>query len=75
MADMLNPSPSLLCKLGSIAVHVQEMLSDDGHAFDRAALDTLLDDPEVIAWLEQMDAAAMVPRKRRPKHAPAPEAK
>lgn len=65
MSDPLKPSPALLCKLGSVAVHVEEMLSKDGHEFDKHALDTALNDPEVQAWLAQMSAMAMVPRKRR----------
>jgi len=64
MADMLKPSPGLLCKLGSIAIHTQELLSPDGHQFDRVALTTLLADPDVTAWLEEMDSAAMVPKMR-----------
>ena len=61
---MLAPMPSLLAKLGSIAVHADEMLSADGHPFDKTALQSLLHDPEVANWLKQMGAAAMVPKKR-----------
>lgn len=66
MSDMLKPSLSLLVKLGSIAVHTTELLSPDGHQFDRVALASLLNDPEVRAWLSAMDAAAMVPKMRNP---------
>jgi hypothetical protein len=62
----MNPSLTLLVKLGSIAVHVEEMLSPEGHAFDRAALQSLLDDVEVKAWLTEMDAMAFLPKKRLP---------
>ena len=55
---------SLLCKLGSIAVHASELLSADGHTFDRAALKGLLADTEVEQWLAQMDALALVPKRR-----------
>jgi hypothetical protein len=65
MIDMLKPSPALLCKLGSIAVNAKELLSPAGHEFDRVALDQLIADPEVVAWLAQMDAAAMVPKVRQ----------
>lgn len=65
MSNPLQPSNGLLCKLGSIAVHADEMLSPDGHAFDRAALQQLIADPDVKAWLALMDAAAMVPKKRK----------
>lgn len=64
MPDPLQPSPSLLCKLGSIAVHVDEMLSPKGHFFDKKALDTLLSDTEVAEWLTAMDKMAMLPKKR-----------
>lgn len=66
MSEALRPAASLLCKLGSIAVHSQELLSEDGHAFDRTALDTLMNDPEVKAWLKIMDSLALIPKKRHP---------
>lgn len=62
---MLNPPITLLVKLGSIAVHAEELMSSDGHAYDRMAIEQLLADPEVVAWRKQMDAAAMLPKKRR----------
>lgn len=64
MKECLTPSVGLLCKLGSIAQHVDEMLSAKGHAFDRHALETVLRDPEVIAWLKEMDKLALIPRRR-----------
>jgi len=54
MVDPLKPSISLLCKLGSIAVHVEELLSPKGHAHDKAALETLLEDNEVKTWIKNM---------------------
>lgn len=63
-SDPLKPSVALLVKLGSIAVHVEEMMSPKGHHFDRAALRTLLDDQEVIEWRKAMDKMAMLPVKR-----------
>jgi hypothetical protein len=64
MTDPLKPSAALLCKLGSIAVHTEEFLSPDGHPFDKVALNTLLSDPDIKAWLSAMDAMAMLPKKR-----------
>ena len=64
-AKALNPSPALLCKLGSILVHVEEMQSSDGHAFDKLALGQLLADDEVAEWREVMDNMGMLPKKRR----------
>ena len=62
--DPLRPLPTLLCKLGSIVVHAEEFLSPRGHPVDKAALDDLLKDPEVRAWLDDMGREALVPVKR-----------
>lgn len=62
--DPLKPSVGLLIKLGSIIVHKEELMSKKGHSFDKAALDTVRNDPEVIAWLEQMTKMAFLPVKR-----------
>lgn len=64
MADPLKPSTRLLIKLGSIAVHADEMLSPKGHAFDRIALDSLLKDEEVCVWVSEMTKLALLPVKR-----------
>ena len=78
MSDMLRPSVGLLAKLGSAVGHAEELLSSaagprpsisvwpasQGHEFDRYALDSLLSDPEVRAWLAQMRAAAFIPEPR-----------
>lgn len=64
MANPLKPSAALLCKLGSIAVHIDEGLSAKGHRFDFIALKTLMEDPEVAEWLKQMDKLALLPKKR-----------
>lgn len=60
----LHPSPSLLCKLGSIAGHVEEGKSKDGHPYDFIAIDTLLSDPEVQEWMAAMRKMAMIPEPR-----------
>lgn len=63
-ANPLNPPVSLLVKIGSIAVHAEEILSPNGHEFDRHALKTLFDDAEVKDWIAQMNAMTMLPVKR-----------
>lgn len=63
--DPLKPSPTLLCKLGSVIVHADELLSPRGHAFDKIAMESAIRDPEVLQWLEQMGKMAMIPLKRR----------
>jgi hypothetical protein len=62
---VLTPSTSLLCKLGSIAVHAEEMIDPKkGHSFDLKALESLLSDPEVKGWIAEMDKLALIPKKR-----------
>lgn len=60
----LAPSSSLLCKIGSALVHVEEARGKKGHAFDWGAFDAILSDPEVKAWLADMDRLALLPKKR-----------
>jgi hypothetical protein len=62
--DCLSPSAALLCKLGSLVVHAEEMLSAKGHHFDLDTIRSLLADSEVKAWLAQMDKLALLPKKR-----------
>ena len=58
----IKPTLSLLCKIGSILVHLEEMLSAKGHAFDKIAMEQLLNDPEVKAWMSVM--GPFLPLKR-----------
>lgn len=63
----LEPGVSLLCKLGSLVRHVEESVQTPAtHAavFDQTAINALVADHEVIAWLKQMDAKALLPVKR-----------
>lgn len=62
--DPLKPSLQLLIKLGSIAVHADEMLSPGGHDFDKIALQQGLADPDVKAWIKQMTTKSLLPLKR-----------
>jgi len=55
---------SLKEKLGSIAVHVDEYLSDHGHPHDRAAIESLLADPEISEWISGMNEIGLLPLKR-----------
>jgi hypothetical protein len=64
LRQTLLPNPALLAKLGSIAVHADELTSKDGHEFGAAALRSLLSDPEIVSWLDAMAQFALVPRKR-----------
>ncbi len=66
--DPLKPSVSLLAKLGSIAVHVDEGGAADGseggHPFDWITIRSLLADPEVREWIAAMNAMAFIPKQR-----------
>lgn len=55
-------SISLASKLGSIAVHVEEYFSKEGHEFDRIETVQLINDPEVKAFL--FENRALLPAKR-----------
>lgn len=62
--DPLKPSTSLLCKLGSIARHVEEGDGGSGVVFDMVAAVALLHDPEVKNWMMHMDDLHLLPVKR-----------
>lgn len=64
MKQPLKPEATLLCKLGSIVIHAEEMLSNKGHSFDVKALKGLLEDEEVQEWLKEMDRLVLLPKKR-----------
>lgn len=64
MRDIVDPPVSLLVKLGSIAVHAEELTQPGAHSLDLAALRGLLNDPEVREWLAAADALALLPIKR-----------
>lgn len=56
--------PQLLVKVGSIIIHIQEMLSPTGHAFDAQVLKQMVYENDVVEWLIKMDALALLPKKR-----------
>lgn len=64
MSGFASPSLSLLIKLGSIAVHCDEMLSDDGHDFDRLAIESILNDEEVRDFIKEGRRTQTLPLKR-----------
>ena len=61
-ADPTKPSLPLLCKIGSALIHAEEWLSPTGNFFDKGALEGLLADPEVKAWIKAM--GPLLPVKR-----------
>lgn len=58
-----KPSLPLLVKLGSIIVHADETLSDDGRIVDQNITMKLIADPEVQGWIREM--GALLPLKRK----------
>lgn len=64
MSDKLKPNPALLIKLGSIIVHFDEFLGPGSHELDLMAARSLMSDPEVKQWLEDMTKDAFLPVKR-----------
>ena len=54
---------SLISKLGSMIVHLQEFLSEGSHEFDIETLRQLVADPEVEGFLKDIDPA-LLPVKR-----------
>lgn len=62
---LLRPSTSLLCKLASVAVHAEELMSNDGHPLDLSALDSVMHDAEVREWVALMKKAGLAPVKRK----------
>jgi hypothetical protein len=64
---IMNPSPALLVKLGSIIVHFDEFNSPGGHEYDLHTAHQLMADPDVKEWMDEMNGAAMLPVKRNPR--------
>ena len=60
--DPLKPPLTLLCKVASIVVHAEELISPKGHIFDHEAFKTAFQDKEVQDWLKAM--GPFVPAKR-----------
>lgn len=55
---------TLIVKLASIAIHVEELFSTDGRNVDRMTVESLLKDSEVQAFLKSKDMKAFLPVKR-----------
>ena len=64
MSETTKPTINVLCKLGSLAIHVEEAMSNKGHKLDIGAIKGILEDPEIKEWLKQMDKLALLPKKR-----------
>lgn len=61
---IIHPPMAVLVALGSLAVHIEEYLSKDGHPNDKIAIQSLLAGAELRAFLRDMDRLAFLPKKR-----------
>jgi len=64
MTDPLKPDAALLCKLGSILVHVEEHGGETGVEIDMDPVKLLLNDEQVQVWLYGMNEMGLLPVKR-----------
>jgi len=64
MTDPLKPDTGLLCKLGSILVHVEEHGGETGVEIDMDTVRLLLNDEQVQVWLYGMNEMGLLPVKR-----------
>ena len=62
--EALKPSPSILSKLGSLVIHIEESMNSKGHIFDMITVKSIIEDEEVKEWLKAMDKLALIPKKR-----------
>ena len=62
--DPTKPSMTVLVKIGSAMVHADEMLSPTGDDYDKIALQSLINDPEVQSWIAAITKLGFVPLKR-----------
>lgn len=62
LPDFCTLTVPLAAKLAAVVVHAEEMLSPQGHAFDRMALKTVIEDPAVQAWIKS--CGALAPQRR-----------
>lgn len=62
--DALKVPIATQAKVGSILVHVEEGLSAKGHHFDWNAVESLMQDPDVVVWLDELRGLALIPEKR-----------
>lgn len=62
--DAMDPDVSVLAKLASLVVHLQEAEGEGGHWFDIAAVKSLINDGGIKEWTEAMQKIGLAPVKR-----------
>lgn len=63
-SDIFKPDIKLLIKLGSIITHYEEWTSKSGHELDKTTIDSLMQEPDIKQWFEEMRKMALLPLKR-----------
>ena len=58
----MEVSTSIVAKLGSLVVHIEEYFSADSHPLDKTAIESLLMDAELRQWM--MKNKILFPLKR-----------
>ena len=61
---MMNPEEITQARVACALVHLAEFVSGSQHAFDVIAARTILESPDVVAYLEGLDKLALLPRRR-----------
>jgi hypothetical protein len=59
-----TPTPAVAVALASLAVHAQEALGPNGHAFDLTAMEGCLNAPGVREYLDQLGELGLLPVTR-----------
>lgn len=63
---IINLTPSLAVKLGSLVTHVEEFFETDENQFDRAAILSLIGDPAVVEWLNEFEPGLLPVKRKTP---------
>lgn len=62
---MEAPSQTVQIMLASLFVHAEEAFGPGGHEFDTVAMQGIVQNPEVRAWVDSIDPV-LLPQKRGP---------
>lgn len=58
------PEPAVAVALASVAVHAQEAVEEGGHVLDLAAIEGILGQPNVAAYMAQLGELGLLPIRR-----------
>jgi hypothetical protein len=61
--------PLTAVKLACIAAHAKDLLGSNGHRYDASALQSLLNDPDVVEYLAVLRPKGLLPVPRQPTEA------